>query len=560
MGCDSIVKAFLYWECSYQSGPANPASLTVTNPASANFPYSVPYIGLSVSQNWSDIGTVTYRADITNAISGNGKYTFSITGAGNSANEMDGLSLIVIYRDYTAKYSGNLVLYDGCDAESTSFLTVNYTGGGFNVCSATSKAKAFALFGDMQANIGSGTNTETFNGSTETFSNNFWNFDTISTSLTTGQSSITYNTYTNDLTDCYGLNLAGLYWQDTNCVICSTGGSFNVTPSQVNPACGVANGSASVTVTGGAPPYTYIWSTGDTTSSISGVDVGWYSVIVKDMCGHLDTATFNLSISGYTASITTTNPTCTKKGTAMVTPVGGIGPFTYSWSNGSTNQIDTGLVAGSYSVTITNDTGCAIFVYTTLYNPPLPTIKISPAIDSICPGGNIICTASGGKTYVWAPSSSLNCSTCATPNATPSITTTYTVTGADSNGCTNTATTVISIAQLPTVVITPAKDSICPGGTAHFTASGAADYTWLPTTGLSCTNCANTSASVNTKTTYTVTGTNAFGCTSTATSTVTILPVPKPVITAGKDSICEGSLKRLRHRVVHRIYGVLQQA
>ena len=306
--------------------------------------------------------------------------------------------------------------------------------------------------------------------------------------------------------------------------------------------CKTANGSATAWACG-TPPFTYKWSNGATTQTDTALGTGSYTVTITDgeCLPKTDTVVAYLGVAGYTAKTTQINPTCKKKGSATVIVTGGAPPYKYSWSTTDTSKTDTGLVAGTYTVTVTDTNGCLLWLTVTLTPPALPNIVIKPAIDSICPGGNINLTASGGKTYVWAPSSSLNCSTCATPNATPSITTTYTVTGADSNGCTNTATTVISIAQLPTVVITPAKDSICPGGTAHFTASGAASYTWLPTTGLSCTNCANTSASVNTKTTYTVTGTNAFGCTSTATSTVTILPVPKPVITAGKDSICEGS-------------------
>jgi len=312
--------------------------------------------------------------------------------------------------------------------------------------------------------------------------------------------------------------------------------------SVVQPTnCKVCNGSATASACGTAP-FTYLWSNGATTQTITNLCTGTYTVTITDaQClPRKDTVVAYLGVAGYYATTSQVNPTCTKKGSATVNVFGGAPPYTYSWNTGDTTKTDTGLVVGTYTVTVTDTNGCVLVVTVRLTPPALPAIKIVPAVDSICPGGNINLLASGGSTYVWSPSSSLSCSTCTNPNATPTITTTYTVTATDTGGCVNTATSVISIAMLPAISVSPVKDSICPGGKVNLFASGGLTYTWLPAAGLSCTSCANTSASPTVKTTYTVTGTNALGCTNTSTTTITIIPVPKPVVSPSSDSICYG--------------------
>ncbi|HSY77521.1 MAG TPA: gliding motility-associated C-terminal domain-containing protein [Bacteroidia bacterium] len=308
--------------------------------------------------------------------------------------------------------------------------------------------------------------------------------------------------------------------------------------------CTKCNGSA--TASGcGQGFLSYKWSTGATTQTITNLCDGSYTVTVKDStCGLVrkDTAVVFLGIPGYYPTLSQVNPTCTKlTGSASVVVTGGTTPYTYSWSNGSTNATDTGLVAGTYTLIVTDFDTCKLWATVTLFPPPPPPIKITPAVDSICPGGNIGLVASGGVSYVWSASPSLSCSTCPNPTATPGSATTYTVTGTDAGGCTNTATAVITIAKLPVISIIPPKDSICPGGSANLTASGAVSYVWSPSATLSCSTCASTVASPAAKTTYTVTGTNALGCSSTATVTITINPTPTITVIPASDSICPGS-------------------
>jgi gliding motility-associated-like protein len=142
----------------------------------------------------------------------------------------------------------------------------------------------------------------------------------------------------------------------------------------------------------------------------------------------------------------TTPDTCGKEaGTATVNAQGNNGPYTYSWSNGNNSNTITNIGSGNYTVIITDDNGCTTINQTNVTEIPPPTLTTTLSPQIISQGGSITLFASGATSYSWSPASGLSCSNCATPTATPDITTTYTVTGTDANGCTSTANITISI-------------------------------------------------------------------------------------------------------------------
>jgi len=123
------------------------------------------------------------------------------------------------------------------------------------------------------------------------------------------------------------------------------------------------DGTASVAESGGTGPYTYLWSTGETTQAISGLTPDDYCVTVTDAnsCVALDCGTVSdIDCSGFSISTSTTDASSgtAADGSATVSETGGTSPFTYNWSNGGTAQTITGVVSDTYDVTVTDNLGC----------------------------------------------------------------------------------------------------------------------------------------------------------------------------------------------------------
>ena len=301
-------------------------------------------------------------------------------------------------------------------------------------------------------------------------------------------------------------------------------------------SCSACNGTATVNVNCGISPYEFRWSNGNTNETDTGLCAGVYKVTVTDAAcpPHIDSTTVTVTGElGFSASITDTNPDCgLKKGNATVHVIGGHPPYTYLWSNSSTNQEDTGLVAGVYTCIITDNTGCRYLVSVTLVNPTSPTVKVIPDLDSLCLGASVGLTASGARTYSWSPSIGLSCNNCPNPTATPTATTTYTVTGTDSIGCTGAATAKIKVYATPKPIIR-GKDSVCSGYTDTLSVTGGTRYVW--------SNSATTTSINNvTITTQVITVTAYNGPCSHDTSFTIHVVSPAALITASKDSVCTG--------------------
>ncbi|MDZ7877966.1 MAG: GEVED domain-containing protein [Saprospiraceae bacterium] len=145
---------------------------------------------------------------------------------------------------------------------------------------------------------------------------------------------------------------------------------------------------------------------------------------------------------GFPVTVASTDPTCSGgiNGTATATPMGGIAPYTYTWSNNATTDSVTGLVAGNYAVTVTDSllaTGIRVFSIT---NPTAVTATIT-AVNAGCglSNGTATAVASGGT----APYSYLWSNTATTASVTGLAPTTYTLTTTDSKNCTGTASKTV---------------------------------------------------------------------------------------------------------------------
>jgi gliding motility-associated-like protein len=194
-------------------------------------------------------------------------------------------------------------------------------------------------------------------------------------------------------------------------------------------------------------------------------------------------------------------------------------------------------VSRNYIVTGTDINGCSDTAQVSISVNPIPVLAASG--QSICSGDSVQLAISGAAIYSWSPAATLSCSNCSNPFATPASTTTYIITGTDTNGCSDTGSITVQVNPLPSLTVS-SNSTICPGSSVQLLAAGASSYSWSPSSGLSCSNCSNPYASPVATTTYTVTGTSTFGCTDTEQVTVTVNSSPTVTITSTSTSICAG--------------------
>ncbi|MDD2387864.1 MAG: hypothetical protein PHP52_13890, partial [Bacteroidales bacterium] len=241
-----------------------------------------------------------------------------------------------------------------------------------------------------------------------------------------------------------------------------------LTMGHTDATCGMANGTASVTVTGHTPPPSYSWSNGGSTATIT-VAAGTYTVTVTDGAGCTAQNTVTVNDTGVPFTVTTSvnnNVNCfgNCNGSATATPVGA-GPFTYLWDNAQITQTATGLCQGNHTVTVT-EAGCSVIETINISQPPQLTVTTINIIDAHCglPDGSITASPAGGTgtytNYAWNTSPPQS-----TPTATGIPTGTYTVTITDSNNCTAQASGSVGDIGGITVNVT-GTNVLCAGGTS----------------------------------------------------------------------------------------------
>jgi hypothetical protein len=221
-------------------------------------------------------------------------------------------------------------------------------------------------------------------------------------------------------------------------------------------------------------------------------------------------------------AISSPAPVCSGQSTTL----NATGANTYVWSPSSSLSSSTGssVTANPSSTTIYtvigNSLGCTATSQVTVTVFPLPVLIVTPPI-TICKDDSAMLTASGANAYTWTPATGLSATTGASVTATPDSTTIYTVMATDINGCTASATIMVTVIPAPTVLASN-NGPVCVGSPVTISASGANTYVWQPgnMTG------PNVTVTPLVTTTYSVIGTASNGCTSNATTIVVINPLP----------------------------------
>jgi len=351
-----------------------------------------------------------------------------------------------------------------------------------------------------------------------------------------GTTKVCPGTYSLQVTDANGCI------KDTTGLIITQPTAITGSTTTTTAHCSQADGGACITAANGTPGYTYLWSNSTTATCITNVAPGNYNVIITDANKCNDTVKVTVpNLPGDTAVITsTTNVTCNggNDGSATAGGKGNNPPFTYFWApGGQTNQTATGLVAGNYTVTVTDAVGCTSTAVATITQPAVViATPVTPPVICIGQSATLTVSATGGTpgyTYTWSTGT-----TGPSIMVTPVITTSYTVNTVDANNCPALADTIIVIVHPPLSITVSPNKAICPGASTNLTATakggdGTYTYTWIPIVGLTPTTGPSVTASPATTTEYTVIANDACGTPSVKDSVlVTVNPLPSVKFTA----------------------------
>ncbi|MFH1004745.1 MAG: gliding motility-associated C-terminal domain-containing protein [Bacteroidota bacterium] len=261
---------------------------------------------------------------------------------------------------------------------------------------------------------------------------------------------------------------------------------LTATVTTTNATCfGTCNGTASVSAAGGSPPYTYLWSGGQTTSSVTGLCAGSYTLTVSDANSCNSVQIFSITYPAQLqANINSTSPSCSGScdGTVTSYPIGGTAPYTFLWNNSQTTATATGLCAGTVTLTLTDANNCFISQFVTLF-APAPVTLSSAATQATCGvcNGSITDIPSGGTapyTYLWNTGATTATITGLCANI-------YTLTVTDANGCTNTDAIILNNTAGPILTLSETNVT-CFGacnGTASVIATGDSPFIYLWTPG-----------------------------------------------------------------------------
>ncbi|MFN5878355.1 MAG: gliding motility-associated C-terminal domain-containing protein, partial [Flavobacteriales bacterium] len=478
------------------SGCTGTASVTITQPTSA--------VTVTTTSTAATCGSTNGTAT-ANGTGGTGTITYSWnTTPAQTTATATGLGVGV--------YTVTATDVNGCQSTATANISSSF---GPTVTITPQQVSCFGgSNGQATANATGGTGTLTY----------LWSTTPAQTTQTaTGLIAGNYSVLVTDGNGCTGT---------ASVTITQPTSAVTVTTTSTAATCGSNNGTATADGTGGTGTITYSWNTTpvQTSATATGLGVGVYTVTATDANGCTATSSTTVNNTGApTITITSQNdPDCNNgnNGTATVSASGGNGTLNYTWN---TNPAQTGttasnLSAGTYTANVTDANGCSASVLVTIGNPAaiIATVSITNA-NCAAADGSATVTATGGTgtlSYSW--------------NTTPAQTTatasglvpgSYSVTITDANGCSTAASGTVS--TVGTANINAGPDQVIQlGGSAQLNATGGVNYTWSPSTGLSCSDCPDPIAAPTVSTMYTVTGTDANGCIGTDLVYVTIVPEP----------------------------------
>jgi len=316
---------------------------------------------------------------------------------------------------------------------------------------------------------------------------------------------------------------------------------------------GTSNGDLEASYAGGSGTVLVDWSfdgVGDynDNANVSGVSAGSYTIVVKDALNCTDTGVVMinevdppLNITAFTSG----SPTVCAGQLGVTYAVASQTTVTYFWNysggvasiNGTGNNVDIdfGNTPGTGTLSVYGQNSCSVTPVLTA------TIEVLAAPNVLIAGNNNMCansqevlTASGATSYTWNTGANT-----ATLVISPTVTSIYTVTGTNADGCVAMTEYTMNVNASPTVQVTGSTLSVCPNQTVALTAIGNGNlFIWSD--GFIG---ANHTVSAAATTIYTVTNTFTNSCYSQVTYTLNVTPVALSV--SGNTTVCAGSAATL---------------
>jgi hypothetical protein len=208
----------------------------------------------------------------------------------------------------------------------------------------------------------------------------------------------------------------------------------------------LAGATVTATISGGTPPYILAWSNDSTTTTLTGLTPGIYTILVTDStgCTALDSLeVLPAPVPTVAAQVNSPANCIGGGGSATATPAGGTAPYTFTWSGlPDTTAGITNKPAGTYTVTLSDANSCTATSSVTISQIPSPSVSIIASTNVTCTIlGSATAAATGGTspyTYAWGAAG-------AGPTISNLAVGTYTVTATDAGGCTGTASVTITL-------------------------------------------------------------------------------------------------------------------
>ena len=332
------------------------------------FGYSVSFVVRPIVGTMQIVIT-THKANCNQS---NGWAEASITGGSAPYHILWSNGDTTIIADSLSAGTYSLLVTDYNGMNNLDYFVINNTGG-------------FAISGTTQnVHCGGGSDGAidlTITGGTGPFVVNWSNG--ASTQDIGGLTAGTYDVNITDAIGCVGFASFNIL----------DGANITFTNINTDPGCGLINGSISITPSGGTGPYTYAWSSGQSTATISGVGAGYYGVTITDI--NLCSVIGNISLNNSSAPVITIDSVqsapCGGSGAAYITVTGGALPLTYNWSNSFTGEDLVGVIPGNYTVTVTDNGTCIVVTQVEIPTDLLPVQPICMiTVDSLISRNKIV--------------------------------------------------------------------------------------------------------------------------------------------------------------------------